>query len=79
MKEFLIGSMIGTAAGFVIGGILVARNKKLSKKINDGIDNAEEKIKDAKDALEKKLKNCKIGEDKNEDPCKCDPNSNVCC
>ena len=34
MKEFLLGSVIGTAAGFVIGGIMVARDKKLSNKIN---------------------------------------------
>ena len=79
MKEFLIGSFIGTMTGLVVGGIMVARNKKLSRKINEGIDNAEDKIKEAKDALEKKLKNCKIGENNKCQPCECAPNSNVCC
>lgn len=79
MKEFLIGSIIGVSIGFVTGGILVARNKKLSKKINDGIDMAEDKLKDAKESLEKKLKNCKIGEDKKSENCECDADGKVCC
>ena len=79
MKEFLIGSIIGMSAGFVVGGIMVARNKKLSNKINQGIDKAEDKLIEAKDALEKKLKNCKIGEEKKEEQSNLDSNSNVCC
>jgi len=79
MKEFFIGTLIGSMTGLVVGGIMVARNKKLSNKINQGIDKVEEKVKDAKDALQKKLKNCKIGEDEKSSNCECDPNSNVCC
>lgn len=81
MKEFLIGSLLGTMAGLVVGGIMVARNKKLSNKINQGIDNAEQKVKDAKDAIEKKLKECKIGEENNsmKQKCESDPSSKVCC
>ena len=78
MKQFLIGSLIGMASGLVVGGIVVARNKKLSHKINEGLDCAEEKIKDAKAAIEKKLKNCKNNDD-NKNNCESDSNSNVCC
>ncbi len=79
MKEFLLGSVIGTAAGFVIGGIMVARDKKLSSKINSGIEKAEEKLKETKDATIKKLKECKVGEEEKSESCDCDPTSKVCC
>lgn len=79
MKEFLIGSLIGTTAGLIIGGVMVARNKKLSSKINQGLDNAEEKLQEAKQTIQKKLKECKIGEEKKAQEPECDPNSNVCC
>jgi len=79
MKEFLLGSVIGTAAGFVIGGIMVARDKKLSNKINSGIEKTEEKLKEAKDAAIKKLKECKVGDEEKVESCECDPTSKVCC
>ena len=79
MKEILISLMVGAAAGFVVGGIMVARDKKLANKISDGVEKAEDKLKEVKDAAVKKLKDCKIGEDKKNCEEICDPNSKVCC
>ena len=44
MEDFIKGSLMGIAAGMIIGGIVVAKNKKLASKIRDGLNKAEDKI-----------------------------------
>ncbi len=78
MKEFFTGLGMGLAAGLLTGGIVVARNKKLSNKINDGLDMAEEKLEDAKNAIAKKLKNCKCEGENSQNLEDCGPSSKVC-
>ena len=55
MENFCKGLVFGMIAGTCVGAIIVARNKKLSKKLNQGLDITEEKIKETKEALEEKL------------------------
>lgn len=78
MKEFLIGSLVGMSAGLVVGGIMVAKNKKLSTKINDGIDKAEQKFNEIKNAASKKFKECNCNNQTDSLSSECDPNSKVC-
>lgn len=78
MKEFLIGSLIGTAAGLIVGGVMVAKNKQLSNKINDGTNKAQQKIQELKDSICQKLKGCECGDNSNNCQPECDPNSKIC-
>jgi len=55
MKNFCEGILWGMLAGVCIGAAVVAKNKKLSKKIRDGLEVTEEKIAETKEALEEKL------------------------
>ncbi len=55
MKNFCEGILWGMLAGVCVGAVIVAKNKKLSKKIKDGLDVTEEKIMETKEALEEKL------------------------
>ena len=56
MKDVITSGIIGIGIGMVIGGIIVAKNKKLAGKIDKGTDkitNAFEEIKtDAKEKIE---------------------------
>ena len=63
MKNFCEGLLWGVLIGTCIGSVIVAKNKKLSKKLKDGIDVAEEKIMETKQALEEKLSDegCRFG------------------
>lgn len=65
MKEFLIGSLIGTAVGLCVGGAVVAKNKKLSNKISEGLDTAKAKFAKAKDDIEQKIEECKAEKQQN--------------
>ena len=52
MGDFLKGAIIGTLAGVCVGAIVVAKNKKLSNKLKEGIDTAEEKFEKIKKGFE---------------------------
>lgn len=55
MEDFLKGMLWGAGIGLAVGAIAVARNKKLAKKINDGMNMAEEKLEEAKEMIEEKV------------------------
>ena len=55
MECFCKGVLVGMIAGVCVGAIVVAKNKKLANKLNQGLDVAEDKIKDIKEDLEEKL------------------------
>lgn len=55
MENFCKGLVFGMLAGCAVGSIVVAKNKKLSKKLNEGLTTAEGKIKEVKENLEEKL------------------------
>ena len=56
MKDALTGGIIGLAAGMVIGGIVVSKNKKLATKIDKGTDKIAETFEDMKEEAEEKIK-----------------------
>lgn len=55
MEKFCKGMLWGVLVGTCVGAVIVARNKKLSKKLNQGLEVAEEKIMETKQALEEKM------------------------
>ena len=55
MECFCKGAVLGMLAGVCVGAIVVAKNKKLSNKLNEGLVIAEEKFKEIKDNLEDKM------------------------
>lgn len=55
MENFCRGMCWGIAAGLVVGGIVVAKNKNLSSKIRKGLGIAEEKMQEAKEFIEEKV------------------------
>ena len=55
MENLCKGAILGFAMGLVVGGIVVAKNKKLATKIKDGTKIAETKIEEAKDMLKEKM------------------------
>jgi len=59
MKDALTGGIIGLATGMVIGGIIVAKNKKLATKIDKGTDKIAESFEEMKEETETKIKNAK--------------------
>ena len=59
MGDFLKGAIIGTLAGVCVGAIVVAKNKKLSNKLKEGIDTAVEKFEKIKKGFEDE--NCSSG------------------
>lgn len=63
MKNFCEGLLWGTLIGTCVGAVIVAKNKKLSKKLKDGLEVTEEKIMETKQALEEKLSDndCRFG------------------
>ena len=54
IENYCRGVLFGMLAGVCVGAIVVAKNKKLSKKINEGFDLAVEKVEDIKESLEEK-------------------------
>ena len=71
MKDFCNGVIWGVLIGTCAGAILVAKNKKLSSKIKEGLDITEDKIKETKQAIEEKLnqENCCSGYEFCDDDC----------
>ena len=63
MENFCKGVVFGMLAGACVGAIVVAKNKKLSNKIKEGLVTAEGKIKEIKDSLEDKMNDCACGQD----------------
>lgn len=55
MGYFCKGVLIGMAAGVCVGAIAVAKNRKLSNKLKEGLVTAEGKIKEIKDNLSEKI------------------------
>ena len=55
MENFCKGMVWGLVIGACVGMVVVARNKKLSHKIKDGIEITEEKLKETKQAIEEKI------------------------
>lgn len=55
MEHFCKGMLWGALVGTCVGAIIVAKNKKLSHKLRDGLEVTEEKIKETKQVLEEKL------------------------
>ena len=65
MEHFCKGMLWGALVGTCVGAIVVAKNKKLSHKLREGLEATEDKIKETKQILEEKL--CDNG-------CECDEN-----
>ena len=55
MENFCRGACWGMVAGIVVGGIIVAKNKKLACKIREGLSTAEDKIEEVKDSIVEKM------------------------
>lgn len=55
MEDFLKGALIGLTAGMIVGGIVVAKNKKLAGKICQGMKQAETKVQEVKETIEEKM------------------------
>ena len=74
MGNFCKGIMLGLAVGVCVGAVVIAKNKKLSNKLKEGLVVAEGKIKEVKENIEEKLNDqtCGCG---SED---CSPESENC-
>ena len=59
MENFCRGVGWGLVTGVIIGGVMVAKNKELSKKIRKGLGIAEEKMQEAKEFIEEKIEESK--------------------
>ena len=55
MEHFCKGLLWGALIGTCVGAIVVAKNKKLSHKLREGLEVTEDKIKETKQILEDKL------------------------
>jgi len=55
MEHFCKGLLWGALVGTCVGAIVVAKNKKLSHKLREGLEVTEDKIKETKQILEDKL------------------------
>ncbi len=55
MENLCKGIFIGLTVGMVVGGIYVAKNKKLATKIRSGLTGASEKFEEAKEMIGEKL------------------------
>lgn len=59
IKDCVKSGIIGLGLGMVLGGILVAKNKKLATKIDQCTDTASDKLMELKDQAEKKINDAK--------------------
>ena len=59
MKDCIGCLVFGFAAGLVVGGIVVAKNKQLAQKIDSGTDKAGEKLEELKDKAQEQMKKAK--------------------
>lgn len=74
MGNFCKGLAFGMLAGIVVGGIVVAKNKKLSNKLKEGLTTAEGKIKEVKQNIEEKINQnsgCDCEQSGQNDNCEC--------
>lgn len=55
MENFCKGILWGVIIGTCVGAVVVAKNKKLSNKLKQGLEVTEEKIMETKQAIEEKL------------------------
>ena len=55
MENFCKGVLWGVLIGTCVGAVIVAKNKKLSHKLREGLEVTGEKIKETKQMLEEKL------------------------
>lgn len=83
MGNFCKGIALGMLAGCVVGAVVVAKNKKLSNKLKEGLTTAEGKIKEVKQNIEEKINqnsSCDCGQDcmPSNDSCDCE-NDNCDC
>ena len=80
MEDFIKGSLIGIAAGMIIGGVIVAKNKKIAGKIRDGIKKAEEKMQEVKEDLQEKMQDddCIFASNTDFKECECDMSGCYC-
>ena len=69
MENFCKGVTLGLVSGMIIGGIIVAKNKKLANKIKEGLNTAEEKMQEAKEFIEEKIEENKCESSSSTDPC----------
>lgn len=85
MENFCKGMTWGLVTGLIIGGVAVAKNKKLSVKIRKGLGIAEEKMQEAKEFIEEKIEDSKEDFECKTQPCgtgfdkNCDEKSNFDC
>lgn len=59
MENCIKSTIVGIGIGMVIGGIIVAKNKKLANKIDQGTDKASDKLMELKDQAEQKMQEVK--------------------
>ena len=74
MENFCRGIGFGMIAGIMVGGIIVAKNKKLAGKIREGLSDAEEKLETVKDNISEKLQEsdcCLFDDNKQKDKKHC--------
>lgn len=80
MENLCKGVVLGMVVGVCVGGILVAKNKKLANKINQTVSTASDKFQEAKEMIEEKMQekqeeaNCISTCDTNN--CNCEPYKN---
>ena len=55
MENFCKGMIWGVLVGTCVGAVIVAKNKKLSRKLKEGLEVTGDKIKETKQILEEKL------------------------
>ncbi len=55
MENLCKGLFYGMAIGLVVGGVVVAKNKKLAGQIKQKVSMAEEKLDEAKEMLQEKI------------------------
>lgn len=66
MENLCKGLMWGFALGMVVGGIAVAKNKKLANKIKSGLSGASEKFEEAKEMIEEKIEEAQQMQEQNQ-------------
>lgn len=78
MENFCKGLAWGMLAGVCVGAIVVAKNKKLSNKVKEGVSMAEEKFQEVKNSLDDKISeiSCECGGTVNSENQNCDCGSN---
>lgn len=80
MENFCKGLVFGMAVGLCVGGVIVAKNKKLSGMVKQKAELVEKKISEVTDQIKEKVE--EAGEEKpidinaqNPKPCDCNTNA----